>query len=199
MEHGTRNAARSTFFNGTFAFDRDANNPLDTGYAYSNALLGVVDSYTESNGHPGAHGRYNNVEWYAQDTWKATKRLTIDAGVRFYFIQPTISAGDTLAAFDLVRLQRRPAAATHSALHRSGTASRVGRDPVTGQIVPAVKIGTFSSAAGTPIQGMTQHNESILNTPGIQTAPRIGLGMGRVRKRQDRAANRVRNFLRPFQ
>ena len=101
VERGTRNAARSTFFNGTFAFDRDANNPLDTGYAYSNALLGVVDSYTESNGHPGAHGRYINVEWYAQDTWKATKRLTIDAGVRFYFIQPTLSAGDTLAAFDL--------------------------------------------------------------------------------------------------
>jgi hypothetical protein len=46
---------------------------------------------------------------------------------------------------------------------------------VTGQIVPAVKIGTFSPSAGTPFQGMTQHNESILNTPGIQTAPRIGL------------------------
>ena len=54
VEYGTRNAARSTSFNGTFNFDRDANNPLDSGYAYSNALLGVVDGYTESNGHPGA-------------------------------------------------------------------------------------------------------------------------------------------------
>ena len=101
VEHGTRNAARSTSFNGTFNFDRDANNPLDSGYAYSNALLGVVDGYTESNGHPGAHGRYNNVEWYGQDTWKVSKRLTLDLGVRFYYIQPTLSADDTLAAFDL--------------------------------------------------------------------------------------------------
>ena len=173
VERGTRNAARSTFFNGTFAFDRDANNPLDSGYPYANALLGVVDSYTEANGHPGAHGRYVNVEWYAQDTWRATKRLTIDAGVRFYFIQPTLSAGDTLAAFDLSAYNAGQQPPLIQPYLNNGV--RVGRDPVTGQIVPAVKIGSFSSAAGTPYQGMVQHSESILNSPGIQTAPRIGL------------------------
>ncbi|HTF64912.1 MAG TPA: hypothetical protein VK638_19720, partial [Edaphobacter sp.] len=44
-----------------------------------------------------------------------------------------------------------------------------------GQQVPAVKIGSFSSAAGTPFQGMTKYNQSILNNPGIKTAPRFGL------------------------
>jgi hypothetical protein len=82
VERGTRNAARSTFFNGTFGFDRDANNPLDSGYSYSNALLGVVDSYTESNAHPGAHGRYINFEWYGQDTWKATSPPTMPPSSR---------------------------------------------------------------------------------------------------------------------
>ena len=172
-EHGTRNAARSTSFNGTFAFDRDATNPLDTGYAYSNALFGVVDSYTESNGHPGAHGRYNNVEWYGQDTWKATKTLTLDLGVRFYFIQPTYSAGDTLAAFDLSAYNASQQPPLIQPFLNNGV--RVGHDPVTGQILPAVKIGTFSSAAGTPFQGMTKYNESILNNPSIQAAPRVGL------------------------
>jgi hypothetical protein len=173
VERGTRNAARSTFFNGTFGFDRDANNPLDSNYSYSNALLGVVDSYTESNAHPGAHGRYINVEWYAQDTWKATKRLTIDAGVRFYFIQPTLSAGDMLAAFDLNAYNAGQQPPLIEPFLNNGV--RVGRDPVSGQIVPAVKIGTFSSAAGTPYQGMVSHKESILNSPGIKAAPRIGL------------------------
>jgi hypothetical protein len=172
-EHGTRNAARSTSFNGTFAFDRDATNPLDTGYAYSNALFGVVDSYTESNGHPAAHGRYNNVEWYGQDTWKATKTLTFDLGVRFYFIQPTYSAGDTLAAFDPSTYN--PAQQPPLIQPYLNNGVRVGRDPVTGQILPAVKIGTFSSAAGTPFQGMVKYNQSILNNPGIQSAPRVGL------------------------
>jgi hypothetical protein len=175
VERGTRNAARSTYFNGAFAFDRDATNPLDTGYSYSNALLGVVDSYTESNQHPAAHGRYVNVEWYGQDTWKATKRLTIDAGVRFYFTQPTISSGDTLAAFDLASYNRGQQPPLIQPYINPANGQRVGRDPATGALLPAVKIGTFSSAAGTPFQGMTQHKESILNSPGIQAAPRIGL------------------------
>jgi len=54
-----------------------------------------------------------------------------------------------------------------------GTGQRVGRDPATGQEVPAVKIGTFGGA-GTPYQGMKIYKESILNTPSIQVTPRIG-------------------------
>ncbi|MCU1263496.1 MAG: hypothetical protein JWO80_6381 [Bryobacterales bacterium] len=175
VEHGTRNAARATSFNGTFAFDRDATNPLDTGNPYSNALLGVVDAYTESNGHPGAHGRYNNIEWYAQESWKATKRLTIDYGVRFYYIAPTISAGDNLAAFDIATYNASQQPPLIQPYLDPTTGARVGRDPVTGQQVPAVKIGTFSSAAGTPYQGMKIYKEGILNTPSIQFTPRVGL------------------------
>jgi hypothetical protein len=175
IEHGTRNAARSTSFNGTFAFDRDATNPLDTGYAYSNAILGIVDAYTESNGHPGAHGRYNNIEWYAQDSWKVKKRLTVDYGVRFYYIAPTISANDTLAAFDLSTYNASQQPPLIQPYIDPTTKARVGLDPVTGLEVPAVKIGTFSAAAGTPYQGMKIYKESILNTPSIQVTPRIGL------------------------
>ncbi|MDQ2900866.1 MAG: carboxypeptidase regulatory-like domain-containing protein, partial [Acidobacteriota bacterium] len=175
VEHATRNAARATSFNGTFNFDRDATNPLDTGYAYSNAILGIVDGYTESNGHPNAHGRYSNVEWYAQDSWKATRRLTIDYGVRFYYIVPTISANDTLAAFDLSTYNAAQQPPLIQPYIDPSTKSRTGRDPVTGQVVPAVKIGTFSPNAGTPYQGMKTYKEGILNTPSIQVTPRIGL------------------------
>ncbi|MGH9626896.1 MAG: carboxypeptidase regulatory-like domain-containing protein, partial [Bryobacteraceae bacterium] len=91
VERTTRNAQRGSSFNGTFNFNRDVNNPLDTNYAYSNALLGSVQSYTESTNHPHGHSRYTNVEWFAQDSWKVTRRLTIDGGVRFYYIQPSYS------------------------------------------------------------------------------------------------------------
>ncbi len=175
VERATRNAARSSYFNGTFNFNRDVNNPLDSGYAFSNALLGTVDSYTESNAHPAAHGRYVNFEWYAQDTWKATKRITIDAGIRFYFIQPTLSAGDTLAAFDpsLYNAAAQPPLIQPYISPATGT--RVGRDPVSGALLPAVKIGTFSTSAGTPFQGMAEYSQSISNSTGVQPAPRIGL------------------------
>lgn len=173
LERGTRNAARTSYFNGSFSFNRDSLNPLDTNYSYSNALLGVVDSYTESNAHPGAHGRYVSLEWYAQDTWKVTRRLTLDAGVRFYYIVPTLSAGDTLAAFDGAAYSASAQPPLIQPYMDGNT--RVGRDPITGAILPAVKIGTFSSAAGTPYQGMTKYDQSIMNTPGVQIGPRIGL------------------------
>ena len=33
-------------------------------------------------------GRYRNIEWYAQDNWKASRKLTLDYGVRFYLMTP---------------------------------------------------------------------------------------------------------------
>ncbi|MCC7155467.1 MAG: TonB-dependent receptor [Bryobacterales bacterium] len=173
LERTTRNAARSTAFNGTFNFDRNATNPLDSNYAYANAALGIVNSYTEANKHPGAHGRFTNFEWYAQDTWKVTRQVAVDAGVRFYYIQPSWSAGDQLALFDQSVYDRsKQPPLIQPAL--DGTV-RIGLDPVTGQKLPAVKIGTFSSAAGTPFQGMVIYNEKVLETPSIKVAPRIGL------------------------
>jgi hypothetical protein len=175
LERGTRNAARSTYFNGTYAFGRDATNPLDSNYAYSNGILGVVDSYTESNAHPAAHGRYVQLEWYAQDSWKPVRRLTVDFGARFYFIQPALSAGDTLAAFDLSSYSAAQQPPLITPYIDPATNTRAGLDPVTNSVLAAVKIGTFSSSSGTPYQGMTKYKESVMNVPSVQVAPRIGL------------------------
>lgn len=172
VERTTRNAARGSAFNGTFNFNRDVNNPYDTNFAYSNALLGSVQSYTEANAKLDGHARYLNVEWFVQDTWKLTKRFTIDAGVRFYKIQPTWSAGDTLAAFDLGTYDRTKQPNLIQPF-RNAAGARVGRDPVTGQELSPASIGQFADGIA-PFQGMTVYKEKLQNSPGIQTAPRIG-------------------------
>lgn len=178
LEYTTRNAARASAFNGTFSFDRNTNNPLDTNYAFANALLGVVNSYTEANKKLDGHARYKNIEWFAQDNWKVTKRLTLDYGLRFYHIQPTISAGDNLAFFDpkLYDASKQPtllAPACLTANPCSG-ANRVARNPVTGQTYPSVKIGTFAPNSGTPFQGMNVVKEGVLNGPALNIGPRFG-------------------------
>jgi hypothetical protein len=175
IERTTRNAQRGSAFNGTFNFNRDVNNPFDTNYAYSNAILGSVQSYSESTNHPHGHARYLNVEWFAQDTWKVTRRFTIDAGMRFYFIQPTWSAGDQLAAFDpaIYDRTRQPQLIQP---FRNAAGVRVGRDPVTGQELPAAVIGQFASGVA-PFQGMGVYNEKIMNTPPVQLGPRIGFAL----------------------
>lgn len=175
VDHAAKNIQISTSYNGTIAFDNDANNPLNTGNAFSNALLGVVDSYTESSAHPVAHARDTNVEWYAQDSWKASHRLTIEAGVRLYWIDPTSSAGTLLAAFDPNLYQASAQPPLVRPYINPATGQRVGLDPVTGQLLPAVTIGSFASG-GTPNQAMKIYNGTVLRTPPIQLAPRFGFG-----------------------
>lgn len=173
IERTTRNAQRSSAFNGTFNFNRDVNNPLETNYAYSNALTGSVQSYTEANGHPQAHARYLNVEWFAQDTWKVAPRFTIDAGVRFYYIQPTWSANDQLAQFDYTAFDQSQQPLLVQPYRATPTSARLGIDPVTGEVLPAATIGTFATG-GTPFQGMAVFDEKVMETPPIQVAPRLG-------------------------
>ena len=176
LEKSAVNESNGTFFNGTFAFDRDPNNPLDTGYAFANALTGSVTTYTESDGQPAGHVRDLRVEWYAQDTWRVSKRLTIDAGMRFYWLRPNLNAFPQTVVFDPQGYSRAEQPPLIQPYIDPATGSRVGRDPVTGQLLAAVKIGSFSPAAGKPYQGMRVYGngESAMRTPPIQVAPRFG-------------------------
>lgn len=177
VERTSRNAVvygNNTSFNGTFSFDRNSSNPLDANYAFANAIVGSVNSYTESDKRPVSHGRYANIEWFAQDNWRVHKRFTLDVGVRFYHITPTHLADGSLAAFMLSDFNPANAPRLVEPYKATPTSTRQGRNPVTGEILPAVKIGTFATGAGDIYNGMRVFNGTVLRTPGIQVAPRIG-------------------------
>jgi hypothetical protein len=75
-------------FNSQIDFTDNSSNPFDTGFGYANAAIGVFNQYTQASKYALPEWRYKNVEWFAQDNWKATSRLTLDYGVRFYFLTP---------------------------------------------------------------------------------------------------------------
>ncbi len=93
------------------SFNTDGQNPLNTNIGFANALLGAVTTYTESDGHPSAHGQFINTEFYVQDNWRVNRKFTIDAGVRFYYITPTQSEGDDGGAVRAGRVERGPGTA----------------------------------------------------------------------------------------
>jgi hypothetical protein len=79
----------------TFNFSGSNGNP-----AFANFLLGQADSYSQVSKDTVPHLRYVNFEAYVQDDWKITRRLTLNAGIRYsYFPSPTDS-NDTLNNFD---------------------------------------------------------------------------------------------------
>ena len=77
-------------FNGQIDFTDNSSNPFDTGYSYANAATGVFNSYQQANKFSVPEWRYKNYEWYAQDNWKASSKLTLDYGVRFYYLDAAV-------------------------------------------------------------------------------------------------------------
>lgn len=174
-------------FAGNFSFARDTNNPLDSNYAYSNAILGNFQSYTESTFRPSGEGRQTLADWFIQDSWKATRRLSLEMGVRFGWFNQWYQATANSAAFVLDRYSRAKAPQYYQpgctvVVPAGGTcaaANRRARNPVNGQLFPAVLIGAFVPNTGDPYNGMVLgRDESIprgfKDQQPVQVQPRFG-------------------------
>ena len=165
-------------FNGTFNFGRNATNPNDSNHPFANALLGNFASYTESTARPRLYQRFTALEWFTQDNWKASRRLTLDFGLRFAWAQPYHNTEGIEAGF----LPDRYDPAKRVTLigpGRSGNA-RVGVNPLTGEISPAATIGAIAPGAGDPFNGTVDRRKEpgypqglLRNTP-LRLAPRFG-------------------------
>jgi hypothetical protein len=165
-------------FAGSMNFSQDNNNPVDTGYAYSNALLGVLDQYTETSNRFPMYEFNTTVEWYLQDTWKGSRKLTIDAGLRWGWGTPWHANHNQEAAF--VPFAWNPAQVVKLIQPTLVNGKRMGLDPYTGTIVPAVTIGAIAPESPNPINGIvnrltdSSYPQGMRQTGGIKTAPRLG-------------------------
>ncbi len=182
LERNWSSQGRNTpSFSGMYAFDRDVNNPLDSNYAFSNAILGNFRSYTEATTSILSKGKNFLAEWFAQDTWKATSRLTLDYGVRFSVITPW-TVRDTRGAV-LALDQFRPSdAPVFYSPGRDSQNRRVGKNPITGELVPAALIGAFVPGAGSAANGMVLSDsgvypEGFIDQQPLQVAPRFGFAL----------------------
>lgn len=57
-------------------------------------------SYTEAERDVDLNLRFNRFEFYAQDSWRASSRLTVDYGVRYALYPPITDANNRLVTFD---------------------------------------------------------------------------------------------------
>jgi len=94
---------------GDINFNNDPNNPLNTGYTYSNALLGIYNNYTQANNFVKGLYRYWNVEGYVQDNWKVTRKLTLDYGLRISWYEPQYDVRLQTGSFNPTQYDRSKA------------------------------------------------------------------------------------------
>lgn len=165
-------------FDGTFSFAKDTNNPLDGNYAFANAALGNFASYSESNARFGANERQSIVEWFVQDTWKLTKRLTLDYGVRFTWanqMYPNDAGQQSVLALSLYNSANAPV------LYRpvlSGS-TRYAQNPLTGALVPQTYVGFFVPGTGSPanggvLSGASNYPRGFVAQQPVHVGPRLG-------------------------
>jgi hypothetical protein len=165
-------------FNGNFEFNVDTTNPFDTRHPYANALLGAFRSYTESTSRPGGDGTASVLEWFAQDTWKVSRKLTLDYGARFGWYTHWRQADGAAAAFALDRYDRSKAPLLYQPTLVNGV--RLALNPATGQTAPAVLIGALVPGTGDVNNGLVEdtdpnYPDGFKTGPPILVEPRIGL------------------------
>jgi hypothetical protein len=140
-------------------FGSSVDNPRDTGVTFANMLLGNYTSANQSNGKFFGSFRFYGLEFYGQDSWKATRRLTLEFGARYAYLGPTFTTGDLLQNYFLVD-RYDPSRAV-----RIETA----RGPSNGSIIPG---------SGDPFNGMVEEGDGI-SKGGVQhrknqISPRFG-------------------------
>jgi hypothetical protein len=178
--------ATSTFA-GAFTFTNDANNPLYTGFPYANAVLGDFTQYSESDTRPSGEGRQSLFDFFVQDSWKATRRLSLEIGMRFGWYNQWYQDTKNAAAFSLERYNpsRAPqfyqpaCAAAVAPTATCASANRRARNPITGVLLPAPLIGALVPGTGDPYNGMvvkgdSNYPRSFRNQEPIQVQPRFG-------------------------
>ena len=115
-----------------FDFGTNANNPLNTGQPFSNALLGVFNTYTEATANPKNLWWSAGFDTYVEDTWRVTRKLTLDYGLRLSWYEPFYSPTNAMAGFNLSMYN--PSQAVQLIRPALSGGKTVGVNPVTGQI-----------------------------------------------------------------
>jgi len=168
---------------GTYRFGSDLGNPLDTGWPLSNALVGTVQAYGEDSAKFTNPARYNQVEWFVQDAWQATSRLSLDLGIRFQIMQPIFSKGSRLGWFEASAYNRDqtgellyPTCLDGSVSCKGDISNQGAINLQSGAIYPIERANLFDPASysNLPFSGIVQYDSQVFETPPVLLSPRFG-------------------------
>ena len=107
-EHTANNQPTSSNANGQMQFATWGGNSI--GNAYADLLTGRISGYTETNKDVLLIMGFNTLDFFATDSWKVSRRLTVDYGMRFSHLGPWNDAnGNGLAVFNPAKYSDNPA------------------------------------------------------------------------------------------
>ena len=189
LELNSKTEPGSADYQGNFDFGHNASNPLSTGNGYANMLLGNFTTYTELTSRVDRDVRHWQNDFYFQDNWRVSQRLTLDLGLRVQHSGSDYEINDMNSGFFTDEWQRNQAARVYRLVCSTGVP---GNQPCATNnqraIDPANPTVFFpSAAAGNLVQGSGVQTNGILTGgipdrksgtyftfPYLQYAPRVG-------------------------
>jgi hypothetical protein len=96
----TRNDQNQANVNGSIWSNVGWAGVTSTGNVFGDLLDQEVYQWSQSTNDPDGMWRFWNYEWYAQDSWKATRKLTVNYGARFAYFPPWREARGEVANFN---------------------------------------------------------------------------------------------------
>ncbi len=160
---------------GVVTFNISARN--STRNVIGDVLLGNFQNYTEDSTDPIWWSRFSQFEFYGQDSWKATRRLTLELGLRYNLIPMFYNAQGNTSTFVLSRFDaaRAPQISPADGSLVPGTGDPYNGIAILGQTWPAAARGRVPQVgrpeferlfAGLPLSGV--------DTRKTDFGPRLG-------------------------
>ena len=87
-----------SYYDGNVVFNTSGNTNT-TGYALSDALLGNFQTYTEAAYDPMGHYRYTEPGVFIDDSWRVSRKLTVNLGLRYEYMMALYSTVNNLSNF----------------------------------------------------------------------------------------------------
>jgi hypothetical protein len=146
-----------------------------TGNALADALLGNFRSYTEASADPVGFFRFTQPEFFVQDSWKVSPKLSLEIGVRYQYLQPMYTVANNMANFDQSRYN--PAQAVQVRLN--GTIVPGSGNPYNGLVragngIPTDQAGRVPGANGPLFNQIPAGAPRGLYSPASLWGPRFG-------------------------
>ena len=190
LEYNRKTEPGSPDYMGNFDFGHNANNPLSTGNGYANMLLGVFTTYTELTARVDRDVRHWQNDFYFQDNWRVTPRLTVDLGLRVQHSGSDFEVNNMNSGFFTDLWQRGDAARVYRLVCTSGVpgnqacpaANQRTIDPANPNVfLPTAFNGNIVPGSGQQINGIItggmegRKDGTYFTFPFFIYAPRAGM------------------------
>lgn len=152
------------------------NSPYNVGYSFAEALLGYFDTSVQVTNFVDDSNTAKALQWYAQDNWRFSSRLSLNYGLRFTYDIPQAITGGQGAVLNFSLYNSAAAPVLFQPVLINGV--RMMQNPLNGETFPAAYLDYYVPRSGTIAPGSLTVGSSgwggIYNSQHVVAEPRFG-------------------------